>query len=108
MAEEDVVAQHERAGPAGDEFLADQKGLGQALGARLLPIRESQAELRPVAEKVPEPGQVLGRADDQNIPDAGHHQDGKRVIDHRLVIDRQKLLADDPGDGKKPGARAPR
>ena len=82
--------------------------LSKAGRARLLPIREAQTELRAVAEQVPEPGQVLGRADDQDIPDAGHHQDGQRIVDHRLVVDRQKLLADDPGDGEEAGTGAAR
>src|SRR2546426_11501426 len=33
------------------------------------------------------------RGDDENLPDTSQHQGRQRVIDHRLVVDRQELLA---------------
>src|SRR5918996_6466247 len=41
------------------------------------------------------PGQILGCGDDQNVSNSGQHQSGDRVVDHRLVVDGQQLLADD-------------
>ena len=51
-------------------------------------------------------GRSLGRRDDQDLADARQHQDAERVVDHRLVVDRQQLLADDPGQRVEPRARA--
>ena len=107
VAEEDVVAQDEGAGLAADELLAEDEGLGQALGARLHFVGEAQAELGAVAEERLEAGQVLGRRDDEDVADAGHHQDREGVVDHRLVVDGQELLADGPGDGKETRAGPP-
>ena len=42
---EDVAAQHQRAGLAGDELLADDESLGEAVGRRLLGIGKRHAEL---------------------------------------------------------------
>lgn len=93
VAEEDVVAQHQRAGLAGEEVPPDQERLGQAVGARLLGVGEVDPEVRPVAQQALEVGQVGGRRDDQDVTDARHHEDGQRVVDHGLVVDRQQLLA---------------
>ena len=59
-----------------------------------------------VAEQVAKPRQVGRRRDHQDVADARQHQGAERVIDHRLVVDRQQLLADDPGDRIEPRARA--
>ena len=37
---------------------------------------------------------IVGRGDDQHVPDPRQHQRGQRVVDHRLVVDRHQLLAD--------------
>lgn len=92
VAVEDVVAEHERAGLAGDEVLADGEGLGQAVGARLLGVGEVHAVARAVPEQALEVGQVGRRGDDQDVPDARQHEGGQRVVDHGLVVDRQQLL----------------
>ena len=44
--------------------------------------------------------------DDEDIPDARHHEHGHRIIDHRFVINGQELLGHSFGDGIKPGAAA--
>lgn len=92
VAVEDVVAEHERARLAGDELLADGKGLGQAVRARLLGVGEPHAVARAVTEQALEVGQVGRRGDDQDVPDARQHEGAKRVVDHGLVVDRQQLL----------------
>ena len=60
----------------------------------------------PVAEQPPEAGQVVRGADQQDLPDAGEHQRRQRVVDHRLVVDREQLLRHRPGDRVQPGAGA--
>ena len=92
VAVEDVVAQHEGAGLAGDELLADGECLGQAVRARLLCVGQVHAVARAVPEQALEVGQVGRRGDDQDVPDARQHEGGQRVIDHGLVVDRQQLL----------------
>ena len=92
VAVEDVVAQHERAGLAADELLADGEGLRQAVGAGLLGVGEVHAVARAVPEQALEVGEVRRRGDDQDVPDARQHEGAKRVVDHGLVVDRQQLL----------------
>ena len=106
VAEEDVVAQHERAGVARDEGLADDEGLGEAVRRGLLGVGERDAEVRAVLEEGPELGQVLGRRDDEDVADARHHEDGERVVDHGLVVDRQQLLAGHERERVEPRAGA--
>ena len=104
VAVEDVVAEDERAGLPSDELLADDEGLGEAVGAGLDGVGQVHAVVRPVAEQPLEVGQVRRGRDDQDVADAGHHEDGQRVVDHRLVVDRQQLLAGDGGQRVQAGA----
>ena len=104
VAVEDVVAEDERAGLAAGEPLADDEGLGQAVGAGLDGVGQVHAVVRPVAQQALEVRQVGGGGDDQDVADARHHEDGQRVVDHRLVVDRQQLLAGDGGQRVQAGA----
>ncbi len=97
VAVEDVVAEDERAGLPSRELLADYEGLREAVGAGLDGVGQVHAVVRPVAQQALEVRQVRGGRDDQDVADAGHHEDGQRVVDHRLVVDRQQLLAGDGG-----------
>lgn len=92
VAVEDVVAQHQGARLAGDEVLADGEGLRQAVRARLLGVGEVHAVARAVPEQALEVGQVGRGGDDQDVANARQHEGGQRVVDHGLVVDRQKLL----------------
>ena len=92
VAVEDVVAQHQRAGLAGDEVLADGECLRQAVRRGLLGVGEAHAVARAVPEQALEVGEVGRRGDDQDVPDARQHEGGQRVVDHGLVVDRQQLL----------------
>ncbi len=108
VAVEDVVAEHQGAGLASREPLADEEGLGQAVGAGLHGVGQVHAVVRAVAQQALEVRQVGGRGDDQDVADAGHHEDGQRVVDHRLVVDRQQLLAGDGSERVQARARAAR
>lgn len=92
VAVEDVVAEHEGARLAGDELLADGECLRQAVRRGLLGVGEVHTVARAVPEQALEVGQVGRRGDDQDVPDARQHEGAKRVVDHRLVVDRQQLL----------------
>src|SRR5471032_277888 len=39
----------------------------------------------------------MGRRNDQNFTDPSQHQRGQRIVDHRLVVDRQQLLGSNQG-----------
>ena len=64
-------------------------------GCVLCGIGEVQARIGAVAEQPLEQRLVLRRGDDKNVPDPGEHQSRQRIIDHRLVEDRQQLLRND-------------
>lgn len=108
VAVEDVVAEDERAGLAGGELLADHERLRQAVGAGLHGVGKVHAVVRAIAQQALEVRQVGRGGDDQDIADAGHHEDGQRVVDHRLVVDRQQLLGRDGGERVEARARAAR
>ena len=93
LAVEDIVAQDQRHRFAADEIRADQEGLRQPVGLRLHGISDRDPELAAVPQQALEPADVVGRRDQEHLADAGQHQRRQRVIDHRLVVDRQELLA---------------
>ena len=107
MAVEDVVAQDQCTGLSGDELLADDEGLGEAVGHGLDGVGEFNSPILAIAEQTAEHLLLVGRGDDEDVADPRQHQRGERVVDHRFVVNRQKLLADPAGDGPKAGARAP-
>ena len=106
VAVEDVVAEDQRRRRSGDEIRADDIGLGEPLRARLLCIGQGQAPARSVAEQMAEPRQVLRRRNDQDFADPREHERGQRVVDHRLVVDRDQLLAGHERHRMKAGAAA--
>jgi isoleucyl-tRNA synthetase len=85
-----------------NEVTADDEGLRQPVGRGLHRERQRDPELRPVPQQPAEAvGLVRGR-DHQDVADAGQHQGGQRVVDHRLVVDGHELLADALGDRVQP------
>src|SRR5690606_28720885 len=58
------------------------------------------------AEKALEALNVMRRGDDENVSDARQHKRSERIVDHRLVVDRHKLLRYSFGDRVKTGAAA--
>src|SRR5207244_3530539 len=91
---------------AADEGLADQEGLGDAAGVRLDLVGQGQPDLAAVAEELLDARRVARRADDEDVTDAREHQHRQRIIDDRLVVDRQQLLADRTGERIEPAAAA--
>jgi len=98
VAVEEVVAQHQGGRRTLQEAGADQEGLGQACGAGLYGVVNGNAPGTAVAEQALEQGLVVGGGDDQHLADARQHQGAERVVDHRLVVHRQQLLAHRLGD----------
>lgn len=108
VAVEDVVAQHERAGLAGDEPLADDERLSKPVWTGLLGVGQAHAEIGAVTQQALEVGQVRRRRDDENVTNARHHEDRQRVVNHGLVVHGQQLLAGDRGERVQAGARSAR
>ena len=106
VAVEDVVAEDHRAGLPRDEVAADDERLREAVRARLRGVRDVHAPLAAVAEELHEAGLLVGRRDDQDVADLREHQHRQRVVDERLVVDRQQLLADRQRDRMQARARA--
>ena len=90
---EDIVSQHHAHIVFSDEFLTYYECLCQTVRRRLLGIFETDSELAAVLQKATEARQILGRGYDEYFPDSGKHEHGNRVINHRLVIYRDELLA---------------
>ncbi len=84
----------------------DHERLRQPVGLVLYRVGQVDAEIGSVAEQPVKARGVLRRGDHQDVADAGHHQRGQRVVDHRFVVDRHQLLADAHGDRVQPGARS--
>jgi hypothetical protein len=103
---EQVVAERQRHRLAGDELAPDQERLRDAFGPRLGGVADREPERGAVAEQALEERQVGRRADQQQLPDARQHQGRERVVDHRLVVDRQQLLAHAARDRVQPRAGA--
>jgi len=101
---EDVVTQHERNFVVTDERFTDDERLGQPFRGRLNLIRQVDSQFRTVAEQSLERVVILWSRNDQDIPNSSRHEGGKRVVDHRLVVDGDQLLAGCFGDWPKPAA----
>ncbi|MOA19050.1 hypothetical protein D3C78_1394030 [compost metagenome] len=89
VAIKNVVTQHQRAVIATNKLFAQNKGLGQPIRARLYLVLQVQSPLAAISQQLLETGGVLRCADDEDVADPRQHQGAQRVIDHRLVIDRQ-------------------
>ncbi len=103
---ENVVAEDEGDLVATNKVFTDDKGLGESVRDGLFGVGEVTAQFRSVSEEALKAREVVGRGDDEYVPDSSQHKDGERVIDHRLVPNRDKLFAHREGDGVKPGAGA--
>lgn len=101
---EDIVAQHQAHAVVAYEVAANYESLRQAVGRRLFGILQAATDVLAVAEQPPEPGEVLRRRDNEDVADAGQHQRRQRIVDHRLVVNGEQLLADTLGDGVEPCA----
>src|SRR5262245_1990161 len=106
LAVEDVISQDEDHMSLADEVATDEKSLGQASGFGLHRVADGNADAAPVAEYSLEVVHIPRRRNDQNIPDAAEHQCRQRIVDHRLIKDRQQLFAHRHGDRVEARPRA--
>ena len=90
----------------GTGIIPPPEGLSQAVGTGLLGVGEADTEVRAVSKQALKVGQVVGGRNDQNVPDTRQHERGERIVDHRLVVDGQQLLARHGGERVEAGAGA--
>ena len=104
MAVENVVAEHQAAWLARNEIAPDQVGLCKPVRTRLHRVLDAHSPLRAVTEQMFEQRLLMRGIDHQYFADSRQHQHAERVVDHRLVINRQQLLADRLRDRIQPCA----
>mgnify|MGYP000644674684 CR=1 FL=1 len=91
-AVEDVVAQDHGAAVVANELLAQNKRLGQAVGAGLDLVLQMQAVLAAVTQQFLKNLHIPRRGNNQHLPDFRQHQGGERIINHRFVVNGKNLL----------------
>ena len=69
-------------------------------------VGEADAELGAVSQKGLKSWRVCRGGDDQDVLDPRQHQGGQGIVDHRLVIHREELLARHHGEGIEARSRA--
>src|SRR5207253_3417995 len=87
-----------------NELTTDQECIRETSWFLLFGIRELQAPAFSVAEEFLKRRRVFRHRDDQDVPDTRQHQKRQRVINHRLVVNRQELLT--RADGQRKQTRA--
>ena len=92
VAIEDVVAQHQGHAVVTDEVPPDDEGFGKPIGRRLHRVGDGDTARLATPQPLLEQRLIVRRRDDQHVANACRHQRAERVVDHRLVVDRQKLL----------------
>ena len=92
MAVEQVVAQDQDGRRAGQELAADDQRLRQPARVRLDGVLQPQPPLATVFEQLLKDRGVARRRDDQKYRAPRQHQRAQRIVNHRLVVDRQQLL----------------
>src|SRR5439155_19657997 len=92
-AVEEVVPERQGDVIVADESPADEERLRERVGPGLHVVADAEPELAAVAEETLKRSLVLRRRNDEDVPDAGEHQRRQRVVDHRLVVDGNELLA---------------
>src|SRR5579862_1573445 len=106
MPVKEVIAEYQADRVARHEILGDQEGLGDAARCRLRRVAHADAPLRAIPEKPREERTVLRRRNQHNVAYSGKHQRRQRVVDERLVVQRQQLLGDRACHRIKPRPRA--
>ena len=92
MTRKDVVSQHHSHRIGTDKVGTNDKGLCQSIRRRLNRIGQIHTKLVSIPQQILETRSILRCGNNQNIADASVHQNGHRIIDHRFVVDWQKLF----------------
>src|SRR5690554_1508640 len=103
IAIKDIIAEDERRGVSIKKTLADKERLSKTIWMSLLRIFKANSPLLAAPEEAPKELLLMRRRDEQDIADARLEERRERIIDHRLIVDRQELFAH--GTGKRMEAR---
>src|ERR1700732_1496975 len=102
----DIVAQNQTGARGTDKPRGDQECFGDSLRLWLFGVIDSDSQLQTIAQIVAKHRTILRRRDDQDLAQSAEHQRRQRITDHRFVVNRQQLFADDLGKREKPAAGA--
>ena len=102
VAEENIVPKDQAGVASPDEISGKEERLSDTFRLRLCDVLKGASPLAAVPEKFAELPAVVWRGDDGNLTDARQKENRQRIIDHRLIVDRQQLLADAEREGVKP------
>ncbi len=91
---ENVVAERKRNAIGSHEIASDDERLRKTFGVGLRGVFDRQSELGAVTEQPSKAVLLVRRGDDQDLADTRQHQRRDRVVDHRLVENRQQLFTD--------------
>ncbi len=99
VAFNDVVAQHDADLVALGPRLGQPQRVGDAAFALLIGEAELlKPELLAVLQQAQKIAGVVAAGDDQDVANAGVHQDLQRVEDHGFVVHREQVLVGDAGE----------
>jgi hypothetical protein len=101
-AVKDVVAKRETHSIRPDKLLPNDKGLRETLRRGLRGILDVQANVTTVIKQAPETVLLVGSRDHEDVADARQHQQRQRIVDERLIENRQELFADGSGQRMQP------
>src|ERR1035441_3525033 len=103
-----VVAKNDADLMAFGKVFREGKRIGNAAFAFLIGVVDVlQAELTSVREQTEKVAGITAAGHNQQIAYPGFDQGLDRVVDHRLVVNRQQVLVGDLGEREKPAAGAP-
>ena len=102
IPKENIIAENQARMASPDKICCKEKCLRYAFRFFLNDIFKRTPPLTAVSEKLAILPHVVWSRNDGNLADAGQHEHRQRIINHRLVVDRQKLLADAQRQGMQP------
>ena len=103
---ENIITQHEGGGGVSHKVSTNVECLRKPFRTRLGGVAQRNAELAAITQQSLEEWQILRRGNKQNLADACQHENGQRIVNHRLVIHRHELLAHGDGERIEPRAGA--
>src|SRR5258708_27953359 len=103
-----IIDENKRNRAVNNEIRSDQECLRQSFWLWLYRVAKSDSPLAPVTQQPLKLSAIIRRRDNKNVANSGQHQRRQRIIDHRLVENRQQLLADTAGYWIEPRSTAAR
>src|SRR5579862_3172487 len=106
VAIENIVAQDQRACISMNKVFRNQEGLRDSARVWLHGVAQLNTPAASVSQQLPEQGSVVGRGDNQYVTNSREHERTERVVNHGLVVDREKLLDHRMRDWVEPRPRS--